>query len=396
MKPQDHLTKGLLLPELDLFYVKKISDYAFYWFVKKQIKGAVCPKCACLSLVRYDKRVVKLKDVPLNGKGIFLQVTKQRYFCKPCKKPFTEPLPGVLPGRRTTQRYRRGVYWACLNFTDLKKVTHAYACSPGFVYKAFYEQLELETRKRNRHAFSPLIGIDEHVFGRKRGLRKREFVTMIVDHKNKKLREVTLGKSHADLYEQLKDIPGRENVKVVTLDMSDSYKSFAKSFFFNAELVADRFHVQRLIQPLLLSHRIEITGDKRTNPVRVLMNRNRGTLKPWERTALDQWLKIHPKMQELYSYKEQIARFYEIRGHARAEIAFESLMVRLNESSIKEVKTLRTTFMRWKKEILNFFIYRLTNARVEGFNNVAKVIKRRAYGFRSFANYRLRLLNACS
>ena len=38
----------------------------------------------------------------------------------------------------------------------------------------------------------------------------------------------------------------------------------------------------------------------------------------------------------------------------------------------------------------------LTNGRTEGFNNKAKVVKKRAYGYRSFRNYRLRLLNACA
>ncbi len=43
------------------------------------------------------------------------------------------------------------------------------------------------------------------------------------------------------------------------------------------------------------------------------------------------------EMQELYSYKEQIARFYEIRGFKRAEIAFNALIKRLEESTIKEI-----------------------------------------------------------
>lgn len=396
MKPLENLTKGLLLPELNLTYIVKISPTSFLWLLQKQSLGAVCVRCAHFSRVKYDRRTVKLKDLPLNGKGITLKVNKQRYFCKPCKRPFTEPLPGVLPHSRSTQRLKRSVYWACINFADLKKVSKAYRVSHGFVYRAFYQQLELESRKRNRYAFSPLVGIDEHVFGRKKGLRKREFVTMVVNHKNKKLHEVVRGKSHADLHEGMKNIPGRENVRVVTLDMSDSYKSFAKSFFPNAELVADRFHVQRLFNPILQSHRIEITGDKRTNPVRVLMNRNRCNLKHWERSALDQWLKLHPKMEEVYRYKEQLARFYELRGLKRAEVALDKLIQDMSGSLIKEIQTLRRTLIKWRKEVLNFFVYRITNARVEGFNNVAKVIKRRAYGFKSFQNYRLRLLNACS
>ncbi len=50
--------------------------------------------------------------------------------------------------------------------------------------------------------------------------------------------------------------------------------------------------------------------------------------------------------------------------------------------------------MKWRTEILAYFATGLTNGRTEGFNNKAKLVKRRAYGYRSFAKYRLRLLNA--
>lgn len=396
MEPHIHLTKSLLLPELELIFVKHISQAKDRWIVNKTRLGAVCPKCAALSLVGYDTRVVKIRDRPLQGKMIDLEIKKRRYFCKPCKRPFTESVPGILPRRKTTQRLRKHVQWSCLQFTDLKKVQKAHAVSSGFVYQAFYEQLELETRKTKNNEFGTRVGIDEHVFGRKKGIRRREFVTMIVNHDKKNVREVVLGKTHEALYQNLENIPGREKVRVVTLDMSDSYKSFAKNFFPNAELVADRFHVERLIQPLMLKDRIEITGDKRTNPVRLLMNRKRKNLESWERMKLDQWLNLHPKMNALYSIKEQIGRFYEIKGQNRAETAFNKILERLSAFTDPGLKTFHKTLTRWKTEILNFFKFRITNARVEGFNNVAKVIKRMGYGFRSFNNYRLRVLTACS
>lgn len=62
---------------------------------------------------------------------------------------------------------------------------------------------------------------------------------------------------------------------------------------------------------------------------------------------------------------------------------------------VSEVRALRQTLLKWKDEILNYFKNGLTNARVEGFDNKAKLVKRRGYGYRSFENYRLRLLNAC-
>lgn len=41
------------------------------------------------------------------------------------------------------------------------------------------------------------------------------------------------------------------------------------------------------------------------------------------------------------------------------------------------------------------FKTRLTNARVEGFNNKENLVKTICYGYRCFENYRLRLLKAC-
>jgi len=396
MEAHDYLIRGLLLPELNLKAVVRLSPSTRLWVTEKDRRGAVCPKCATLSLTLYDRRKIKLLDQPVQGKKIVLEVVKHRYFCKQCRRPFTEPIPGVIPGRRTTQRLRTQVYWACENFTDLKRVSRAYRVSPGFIYKAYYEQLSLRQKKNNQYPFSSFIGIDEHAFGRKNNLGKREFVTMVVDHNKQKLFDVTLGKSHAELWSQLESRPGRENVKLVTLDLSDSYKSFVRGFFPNAQMIADRFHVQRLMNPILHQARMEITGDKRKNPARILLNKNRCNLKPWERTALDQWLAVNPKINEVYQLKEALGRVYRIRGVKRAEEAFNHLLGEISKSSNKLLLTLRNTLKRWREEILNFFRYRLTNARVEGFNNVAKVIKRRAYGFRSFENYKLRLLNACS
>lgn len=397
MKPQEQLMRGLLLPELEITKIQKISSIRYQWHVEKHQEGAVCPKCATFSRSAYDSRWVKIQDRPYQDKQIVLEIKKRRYYCKKCKRPFTEPISGILPGMKTTQRFRRQIQWGCLHFSDLKKVQRVYGVSSGFVYQVFYEQLDLELRKSQDAEFGTSVGIDEHCFGRKKGLgRKREFVTMVVNHDRKKVREVVLGKTHEVLQESLKNIPGREKVRTVTLDMSDSYKSFAKGFFPNADLVADRFHVERLIQPLLLSNRIEITGDQRTHPMRRLMNRKRKNLEFWERSRLDQWLKQHPKLNELYLIKEQIGRLYDIRGYERAKTALRKIIDRLRLIPDRAVQTFQKTLIRWETEILNYFKFRITNARVEGFNNTAKVIKRMAYGFRSYKNYRLRLLTACS
>ena len=48
----------------------------------------------------------------------------------------------------------------------------------------------------------------------------------------------------------------------------------------------------------------------------------------------------------------------------------------LAHSKLKELKRLRRTLMSWREEILAYFETGLTNARTEGFNNVAKLGKK--------------------
>jgi transposase len=388
--PNPKLSNFLIHQELILENHAHPKPWLNIFYCRKTNKGAVCPKCATLARAGYDTRKVRVKDQPVRGNAIWLVVTKKRFYCKRCKKPFTEPLPGVLPKRRTTQRYRRAILWAAENFTDLKKVKKAYRCSHSFLYRVVYEQLELQRRAKVNYPWPRRIGIDEHGFK-----RSERFVTMIVDHDNKRLREVVSGKTGASLEYALSSIPGRENVELVSLDMSDCYKSFVKEFFPNAKMVADKFHVLRLLNGHINRRRKDITGDVRSNPVRKLLLRNRRNLNYFERLALDRWLDLHPDLKEIYLWKENLYSLYRCVGVRWATRKLQKMLDMMAKSKLPEIRRLRKTLMRWRHEILNYFIYGLTNARTEGFNNVAKTVKKRSYGFRNFQNYRLRLLSAC-
>jgi transposase len=101
-------------------------------------------------------------------------------------------------------------------------------------------------------------------------------------------------------------------------------------------------------------------------------------------------------MHELYNWKERLHGFYRIKGFHRACSALTAMTDAMAQSQLPEIKTLRRTLVKWRTEILNYFKTGLTNARTEGFNNRAKVVKRMGYGYKSFRNYRLRVLSACA
>lgn len=394
MPQNQELPQVLLLPEIKLIKWDQDRWHRQHIWVEKNSIFEVCPKCANKSSSIYDHRWVKLHDQPIRGNLVCIHVHKRRFYCKACRKPFTEPVSGVRKGKRTTERYRRGLLWACDNFTDLKRVRRAYKCSTWLIYQTLKEHLNLNLKKKINYPWPKTIGIDEHFFSRSKGYK--EFATVLVDYNNKRVRELVLGRSGAELKYALEHIPGRENVKNVALDLSDPYKKFAKEFFPNAELIADKFHVLRLLNPSLNRRRKDITGDKRTNPVRRLLLRSGKRLEYFEKRVMYEWLNQYPELKEVYHFKEALHGFYRCKGFNKAQRALIHLTDRMALSQLPEIKTLRRTLMKWRNEILNYFKTGITNARTEGFNNVAKLVQKRAYGVKSFEMYRLRYLNACA
>ena len=85
---------------------------------------------------------------------------------------------------------------------------------------------------------------------------------MIVDYSNKRVKEVVEGKTTAALCDQLAYIPERQNVQAVVMDMCDPFKNFTREFFPQAKIVADKFHVLRLLSPAIMKRRKQITGTR--------------------------------------------------------------------------------------------------------------------------------------
>lgn len=390
--PETKISNFLLHKEL------KLIDFAGnnLWRCKKVSEHEVCPKCASLAKTVYDHRWVKIRDEPLRGAHITLLVLKRRFYCKSCKKPFTEPLPGVLPRRRTTQRFRAAVMSACEKYSDLSRVRKDFKVSSDFIYSAYYEKLILKRRMSQGSPWPSKIGLDEHSYGKRKDCRATQFITSIVNHSKRNLFDVVIGKSQAELEMALSHIPGRENVQWVTIDMCDPYRNFIRSNFKNARIVADKFHVLRLLSPALLRKRKEISGTRADLRAKRLLLCSAKNLRYNERTAIHNFIAKYPHMAELYQWKERLHCFYRIKGHYKAYKAFKKIVDDMSFSLLPEIRTLRNTLLKWKDEILNYFYSNLTNGILEGFNNKASLLKRRAYGYKNPQNYRLQLLNACS
>ena len=394
MPKGDHISRFFLPPELKFISSTRHKSGHKWQVVKVRQPFEICPKCTTPSNIRCGKAYSTVREESIQGSPLWLRIQKHRYFCTSCKKPFTEHVLGIVPRRKTTQRFRRSLLKGCINYVNLSKVKNDFKCSSGLIYKVFYEQAEVKLRERKGVQWPKRIGIDEHFFSRRKGYC--EFATVISNLDKGKLFELAYGKQNKNLIEQLKDIPGRENVQVVAIDMSDSYRSFVKAFFPNAKIVADKFHVLRLPTPTIIKHRKNIHGHKQNLRTRRLLLKNRMSLDYDVRCELDRYLTQYPDLNELYRAKEKLYEFYRTKGLNRAVQSFHRLIEQMSKSNLPELNKLKNTLIKWKHEILRYFERGVTNALSEAINNSAKRLQRRACGYKSFKNYRLAVLSACA
>lgn len=391
--PSDTIAQSVLSKELK-FLSSRIYKKGFLWEVeKKRLDPQYCPKCASPTSTRCGKATSVVREAALYQKPLWLKIHKHRYFCKPCRKSFTEAVSGIWPRHRSTRHFRKSLATACENFHNLSLVQKQFGVSSGFCYQIHYQQLQIKLRERKNLGWPKVLGIDEHFFSRSKGFT--EFATVLTDLKKGRLFEIVRGKDGKSLFEQLKDIPGREHVQIVVMDLCPTYKSFVHQFFPHARIVADKFHVIRQPFGALIQLRRQLYGHRKALGVRRLLLKNREDLDYFKQLDLKILLKPHPELNELYQWKERLRTVYRCRGLKRAQVSLQTMIDEMDASRLAAVQKLRRTLMRWKTEILEYFATGLTNAFTESMNKTAKLIQRRAHGFRSFKNYRLKTLNAC-
>jgi len=92
------------------------------------------------------------------------------------------------------------------------------------------------------------LGIDEHFFTRRKG-----FATTFCDLKNHTIYDVVPVRSEPALETFLERLEGKERVRIVCIDLSSTYRALVRKQFPHAQIVADRFHVIRLVNQHFLS-----------------------------------------------------------------------------------------------------------------------------------------------
>ena len=204
----------------------------------------------------------------------------------------------------------------------------------------------------------------------------------------------------------------RQRVKTVTMDMYTPYMEIVQELFPNAKIIIDRFHLVQALNRELNKLRVAVMNEFRNSDHRLynkyksywrLFLTPRENLDTWHYQSfkLFDWLTNTGGIVEyLLDKNPMLKATYNIVHNLREALQendSEAFLTQLAHTKLAIIpnglKRVLRTFIKLQRFIGNTFKYKhLTNGRIEGLNNKIKVLKRIAYGYRNFQNFRTRIL----
>jgi len=368
------------------------------------------PRCECGGAVhRHGVREVVLVDLPVFGRPTRLVWRKQRWRCTGCGHCWCDDDPEIATTRCALTT--RAARWATLQVgrhgRAVADVARDLGCGWHTVMDAVVAIGEQLIDHPDRIGNVTALGLDETLFARVGKFRTQLWSTQIVDVRRGQLLDVVPGRDSSEPCRWLaaRDEAWLAAIEWATLDLSASYRTVFDTMLPDAVQVADPFHVVKLANTALDECRRRVQNEtlghrgRRDDPLwRV---RRRLTIAR-ERLSVDQHERLmgllragdpHREVWFAWNAKEVVRQIYD---HTDVELAAEWVAEIGRDFTDREmpveVRRLGRTIARWAAQIVAWHRSHVTNGPTEAVNNLAKRIKRVAFGPVNFRHHRVRCL----
>ena len=380
--------------------------------VETQASRLGCPNCGAVARVK-DRSRVELVDLPLFGRPTRLVWHKRRWKCPDADCPvgsWTEEDDRIAAPRQVLTS--RAARWATAQVGRHARSVNEVAMDLGCDWHTVndtvvaYGEALLEA-DQDRFGSVTALGLDEVLMVRLGPFHRQCFSTQIVDVRAGQLLDVVPGRGSAEpmgwLAEQGPSF--RSGIVFGTLDLSGPYRRVFEVMVPDTTLVADPFHLTKLANTKLDECRRRVQNEtlghrgRKSDPLyrcRRLLTKAKERLDEKGHEKLTGLLRAgdpHGDVATCWEAKEAVRELYQ---HADPELALEwvtQLGHDLQDPDYPiEARSLGRTLIRWRKEIAAWHVAHVTNGPTEAVNNLIKRVKRAAFGFTSFRNYRIRSL----
>lgn len=372
-----------------------------------------CPACGAVARVK-DRRTVTVRDLPTGGTPVILKWRKRIFECRHplCEnKTWTEKSEAVAPRAVLTERARQ---WAFEQVGFRDRAVSAVAGELGVAWHTVMTQVDSRGKPLvedpERLGGVRAIGVDETSFLRATSKHPTQYATGIADltaGRTARLLDVTKGRSGTVLGQWLeaRDDIWRAQIRTASLDPFRGYATALTTHLPAAVRVLDPFHlvklallavdqVRRRIQQDTTGHR-GLAGDPLYR-ARLILRRRHDRLTTRQAARLQAALLAGDPNDEIsvaWLVAQRLMQAYANPDRAAGRDAAERVITAAKTCPVREVARLGRTLTTWRTEFLARFDHPdVSNGPTENLNLKIKNTKRIARGYRSFDNYRLRLL----
>lgn len=344
-----------------------------------------CGDCKRKVDAYYDRRERRWRHLDLGGIMVYVRYRIRRVRCESCGV-VVEHVPWADTGSRFTLPMETHVAYHAqrTDRTTVTKLLRIAWRTVGSIVRRFVHR----HRARDGDPLDGLriIGVDELSYR-----RHHQYVTTVVDHERGVVVWAGEGKSAKTLNAFFKALgPERcAQLEAVTIDMSGAYIKAVTEASPQAQIIFDRFHVQRLAHEAVDEVRREEVrkakaADKgKLKNTRWSLHKNPWNLTPLEREKLTMLEETNAPIYRAYLLKESLLAILDRRQVNVAARKLDEWLAWARSSGLPPFVRLAKTIEQHRDGILAYVRSGLNNGRIEGLNGKARVITRRAYGFHS-------------
>ncbi|WLD56574.1 ISL3 family transposase [Streptococcus suis] len=361
-----------------------------------------CPSCKG-QMAKYDfQKASKIPYLETAGYPLLIRLKKRRFKCKECGKMVVAETPLVKKNHQISVAVSQKIAQLLIENQAMTHIAHRLSISTSSVIRKLNE-FKFET---DWNTLPEVMSWDEY------GFKKGKMSFIAQDFDSLKVISILDGRTQATIRNHFLRYSrqARNRVKVITMDMFSPYYQFAKQLFPHAKIVLDRFHIVQHLSRAMNRVRIQIMNqlDRKSQEYRALkrywkliqQDSRKLSDKRFYRPMFRMHLTNKEILEKLLSYSDELRQHYELyqfllfHFQEKNSVHFFDLI----EQEIANVnpifQTVFKTFLKDKDKVLNAMELPYSNAKLEATNNLIKVIKRNAFGFRNFENFKKRILIA--
>ncbi|WP_068993769.1 ISL3 family transposase [Streptococcus himalayensis] len=361
-----------------------------------------CPSCKG-QMAKYDfQKASKIPYLETAGYPLLIRLRKRRFKCKDCGKMAVAETPIVKKNHQISVAVNQKIAQLLIEKQAMTHIAHRLSISTSTVIRKLNE-FKFET---DWDKLPEVMSWDEYAF--KKG--KMSFIAQDFDTNN--IIAILDGRTQATIRNHFLRYPRqvRNRVKFITMDMFSPYYQLAKQLFPHAKIVLDRFHVVQHLSRAMNRVRTQIMNafDRKSHEYKTLkrywklvqQDSRKLSDKRFYRPTFRMHLTNKEIVAKLIGYSQELREHYELYQlllfHFQEKQAdqFFGLIQDTRQTVDPIFQTVFNTFLKDKDKILNAMELPYSNAKLEATNNLIKVIKRNAFGFRNFENFKKRILIA--